>query len=502
MSEQPPTASQERDADEEDVRTRSKPHWVKKVLLGAVIIIVLQISFRVWWGFDADRALQLEIDRIVASGEPIYPEDFDPSSRISDEDNAARVYVRASKALRVGPTDYGLLRDIAKSIERVNPHLSQLKALATKNEVALDLMRRARPMESTNWDVRQRTPMYAFMDDRLDAMRQLSQLAYASALLCIEERRSLDAFDLIEAMAAMARSVSAHPTLIGNLKSMAYYGLVIQTVEAGLPKLQISSDRETVAESRIPRSRIEALIHELSDEHHVQDGFVRAVQVERAGIVDSIHAVAYGKLRPSSMVEILGSKLQFDIVVLTFRPALLKDARFSLLRLDQAVRAAKEETWPASAAALPHEYPQFRWLDFWRHYLSNLWEPAINRSVLLHFRHLAELRMACIALALRLYEFDHGKVATSLDELVPDYLPAVPIDPFGDGEQALGYVRDIARPRLYSIGPNGIDEEGRVTFRGNGKLNYDRFDIPFFLDGSRPRTAEELNTPALPLPTE
>ena len=42
---------------------------------------------------------------------------------------------------------------------------------------------------------------------------------------------------------------------------------------------------------------------------------------------------------------------------------------------------------------------------------------------------LATLRGTILVVALRLYEADHGKPATSLDELVPDYLSVVPTDP-------------------------------------------------------------------------
>jgi hypothetical protein len=42
---------------------------------------------------------------------------------------------------------------------------------------------------------------------------------------------------------------------------------------------------------------------------------------------------------------------------------------------------------------------------------------------------LARLRLVILAVALRLHEADHGQPAATLDELVPDYLPAVPTDP-------------------------------------------------------------------------
>jgi hypothetical protein len=50
-----------------------------------------------------------------------------------------------------------------------------------------------------------------------------------------------------------------------------------------------------------------------------------------------------------------------------------------------------------------------------------------------HFRWLCIARAALLKLALRSYQADNGKPADNLDELVPKYLPSIPLDPY-DGE--------------------------------------------------------------------
>jgi hypothetical protein len=47
---------------------------------------------------------------------------------------------------------------------------------------------------------------------------------------------------------------------------------------------------------------------------------------------------------------------------------------------------------------------------------------------------------AAVSLACHLFRFDNKRWPQSLDELVPAYLPRVPIDPWGDGKQPYGYV--------------------------------------------------------------
>ncbi len=47
-------------------------------------------------------------------------------------------------------------------------------------------------------------------------------------------------------------------------------------------------------------------------------------------------------------------------------------------------------------------------------------------------RSLAQMRLTAIAVALRRFRLDHGAYPNSLDELVPSYFKAVPLDPFTD----------------------------------------------------------------------
>lgn len=65
------------------------------------------------------------------------------------------------------------------------------------------------------------------------------------------------------------------------------------------------------------------------------------------------------------------------------------------------------------------------------------------------------------ACALERYFLQHSSYPAKLDELVPGFLPSVPID-HADGN-ALRYRRSQdGRYRIYSIGIDGIDENGKL----------------------------------------
>ncbi len=84
------------------------------------------------------------------------------------------------------------------------------------------------------------------------------------------------------------------------------------------------------------------------------------------------------------------------------------------------------------------------------------------------FRTLADWRIIRTMVALRLYEQEHGAYPDTLERLVPDYLPAIPVDPFGGG--LLKYRRQATSYVVYSLGLNLRDDGGgKGNFPGDPK---------------------------------
>lgn len=80
----------------------------------------------------------------------------------------------------------------------------------------------------------------------------------------------------------------------------------------------------------------------------------------------------------------------------------------------------------------------------------------------------ARTRLLICELALQAYRLKHGREADSLDDLVPELLPAVPADPYGG--EPLVYRRDADGTRLYSLGPDRVDDNGQPLQNGVGDL--------------------------------
>jgi len=100
-----------------------------------------------------------------------------------------------------------------------------------------------------------------------------------------------------------------------------------------------------------------------------------------------------------------------------------------------------------------------KWKISWRHY--DLAEVAINTYDSLFDRvtdtHALQ-RVTMTALALRLYRKENGRYPENLQQLVPKYLPSVPIDPY-DGKP-LRYRKLQKGFKVWSVGGNRKDDGG------------------------------------------
>jgi hypothetical protein len=81
-----------------------------------------------------------------------------------------------------------------------------------------------------------------------------------------------------------------------------------------------------------------------------------------------------------------------------------------------------------------------------------------------HARSVAALRLVMTELALRGYQAKNGKLPMALAELVPAWLPAVPLDPFSN--RPLVYRVTTNSFLIYSVGPDGKDDQGTPIKRG------------------------------------
>jgi len=117
-----------------------------------------------------------------------------------------------------------------------------------------------------------------------------------------------------------------------------------------------------------------------------------------------------------------------------------------------------------------------------------------------HFQALTRARLAATAVAIKLYDHDHGQRPDTLEQLVPDYLAAVPLDPMANDGSTIRYLPEGVTPAfrqyarftaeekeklpkqpfaiIYSVGADGIDDGGLIYFDNDGTIA----DFPRYRD--------------------
>jgi hypothetical protein len=133
----------------------------------------------------------------------------------------------------------------------------------------------------------------------------------------------------------------------------------------------------------------------------------------------------------------------------------------------------------------------------WRSHLQSLLDelsgkwPAGDRWADLYQR--VEIRMLMIEFAARAFQEEKGQLPSTLAELVPDFLPAVPEDPFHEG-QPLKYRASGEEFTVYSIGPDQKDDGGKSPAK-QGQMTGDVLAADIFWNASATPAANTAGAP-------
>jgi hypothetical protein len=114
------------------------------------------------------------------------------------------------------------------------------------------------------------------------------------------------------------------------------------------------------------------------------------------------------------------------------------------------------------------------------------------------FQHAMRHALAML-FAARLHQARTGHFPSNAHQLVPEFLPLIPADPFAV-KQVLRYRLDADGPTVWSVGDNGIDDGGAtILFKRSGE-RVGRLNQPDFVYGARWRIAVSTSSASAPAP--
>jgi len=465
--------------------------WLKRLAVAGVAYVLLLVGVRLWWGYEADRRLQAEVDAIRSRGEPLFFQDYDLTAP-ADED-AGPLIQQAVAALPPGmsadePSD---LADLLKRGVECDDVARQFLA---KTASARQLLRAAAQRPRAAWGLQLNSPLnWTNLRWPLEA-RQLGKVAATAALAEYAAGDDAAALATVRDALILARHMCDNsPFLVTHSVAVACDSLATSTLARMLANVEVDDAppqsllRRRVARVPATRGQLLELRDWLLDEATLQRALRAACCGERTLVWDEI-GLALAGVRVGPLAMTVRSSVEAALGRVAFDPAVrLRGAR-CLADMGWLVAASAAEDWMEvrlPTVVLPPEgslrgLTLFPWESEGLLWSSNL--PLRG-----HFGLIGERRLTATAIAIRLYELDHGRRPETLDALVPEYLAAVPRDPFRGGGGPIGYLRDDEAPRLYCAGINGIDENGLLVWSSPTRLDFENSDYPVvFLDGRAP----------------
>jgi len=183
------------------------------------------------------------------------------------------------------------------------------------------------------------------------------------------------------------------------------------------------------------------------------DGILFAHAAHRGGLmIDELMGIAYQAIGAKQLVRVAP-----DVT-----PDALEEILSELITLDQAREPAaailrRDRKWSRGANGVLRSTLMGIAMRKTLQDVETKFETKRTRSV-------AALRLVMTELAVRGYAARTGKPPTTLAGLVPAWLPAVPLDPFSN--RPLVYRATTNSFLLYSVGPDGKDDQGTPLKRG------------------------------------
>jgi hypothetical protein len=463
--------------------------WLKRILLACGVLIVGLVLLRWWWGWEAERRLQAKIDELRAAGEPTTPEDFELPA-LPDEKNAAHFYRQAAGAITQPPESRVSVDDIWSELAdpavwaEYGDDISQLMAA---NAEALRLARHARTLPKANWNAPVGLMAVTGLIPELSARRATGKLLSCAFQYHHHTGGHAEAVEALRDACAHAEAFGQlRGHMVGCLVLQAIEGLTVSTMEHIVPTLMVT-DAARAPEPDIAaasRERVEALLTALLDERYLRENWRWAMHGDR------VDALQYAQ--PGTLAAFLGpavvppARVSAPAEYVT-RPMIKLDILMMLEHYSAMIAVADAATCPQAQTMVPR-YPAFdSGIERNVHFLSRLALPTADQTVELFFRMVAQRRLAATALAIRLYELDHGRRPPRLEELVPFYLPGMPVDPFTAEPDPIRYLPDAPRALLYSVGRDGVDDGGAYQIDADGGFGEWPTDELYFLNGDRPR---------------
>jgi len=426
----------------------SKKHLKLKFSHILIIFLLMCVGGFVYYRLSLKSRLQTRIDAIRAAGYPVTCAELDKWYKIPPNvENAAYTIIDAFSCYKKWDKEKAEPLPVigkAKLPARTEPMAEETKAIITKyvadNNEALKLLHAGASIEHSRYPVDLSAGFETLLPD-LSQIRAGVFLLKLEAVLHAENGDSESTIRSVKSCFGIARSLAKEPITISQLVRSACQNLGATTIEYCINRIEFTDEQ------------LLELIESVHDSESISD-MTCAFVGERCNGISFF--MAPGSVDPGLFG---GSHVPFRPILAFYNAIGMTDSD-AIIYLDIMEEYIKIDRLPIHERQKAAESVEARIQSTSQaHILLHVVMPALSRISAIDTRNIAQLLTTRIGLAIERYRLAAGKLPDSLEDLIPDYIDAVAMDPF-DGH-GLRYKRLETGFVVYSIGEDLSDDGGK-----------------------------------------
>ncbi len=440
----------------------------KFLLSGVVVFFVLSGGF-LYWRLSLSSDLEERLDAIREAGYPVTCRELDEwysiplgTANAADSIMGAFGYYQEwpdEKKKKLPIVDDGKFPDLG---ERLDDEVKSLISVyLADNEKALELLHEGSAIEHSRYPADLSAGMGA-LAPHLSKFRTGVRMLGLEGLLAAEENEGRAAVKSIKSIIGAGQSLREEPLFISQLVRYSCSGLAVELTEQVLSRTKLEDDDLIKLMNAFERAE-------------KPECFIRAFAGERCMIIDLLRN---GSAEDFSMVSIESNPIWLAAYKITGSTD--RDLAEFLDFTGECAEALElplhEQLGRLQKVEAKFSKESKDRMSMFGKSLIRLLRPAYVRLVELHLNYICRLRVCRAGLGVERYRLAEGVLTDKLEELVPEYMDSILLDPF-DGKP-LRYKKLERGYVIYGVGKDRRDNGG-VEASKEGSRRGEESDITF-----------------------
>ena len=441
-----------------------------------LFLILLVLGLFVLWRVPLARDVNSRIARIRAAGFPISGAELNTWRRpVPDAENGALVLTQAFALLRTFPdrrsNEVAELKLLGRTNEWSSATRGLVEAYVQTNAPALAKAREAFQLSRFCYPVD-----FSYGPEtslpHLAHLRETARTAALETALDAEDGHADEWPEQVELQLKLAGTLDDEPVVMSYVVRSAIIGMAVKATERSLNRASASDaacKRLQAAFTHTGETNLLPLA--LVGERAMVVPFFRlsSKEIQSFGHEDEPEAKPHESQRYSGK----------STIFLSLTGLFERDLDFYLQTMEQSISLAALP--PPGSLELTNYLASAGDVAKRKFYIiSSMFLPSLSRVSVREASLQARIRLAATALAVERFRLARGRLPGDLGELTPQFLDAVPTDPF-DGAP-IRYRRLAHGYEIYSVDADGHDDGGREPPERKRTTDKTTYDLTFIVE--------------------